>query len=101
MTFCDNYIARINKFSCFFRNFAQTLKRYRKEIIRSFTTVEVSRKTVSEQESYYAITICSFPESVPGHYLIELNDDLYYVYTLFTLGVNGSRDTVLVYKLNK
>ena len=37
-----------------FRNFAQTLKRYKKEIIRSFTTVEVSRKTVSEQESYYA-----------------------------------------------
>ena len=58
-------------------------------------------KDLFEQESYYAITIYSYPESVPGHYLIELNDDLYYVYTLFKLGVNGSRDTVLVYKLNK
>ena len=37
-----------------FKNFANTLKKYKKEIIRSFITVEVSRKTASEQETYYA-----------------------------------------------
>ena len=37
-----------------FRNFAKFLYVYRKQIIRSFTTVAVSRKTVEEENKYYA-----------------------------------------------
>lgn len=37
-----------------FKDFAHTLEKYYKEIIRSFTTVEVKRKTIDEQEAYYA-----------------------------------------------
>ena len=37
-----------------FRNFAKFLYTYKKQIIRSFTTVAVSRKTVDEEKEYYA-----------------------------------------------
>lgn len=37
-----------------FRDFANFLYMYRIQIIRSFTTVQVSRKTVDETEKYYA-----------------------------------------------
>lgn len=37
-----------------FKKFALSLEKYSKEIVRSFTTVEVSRKTADEQEKYYS-----------------------------------------------
>ncbi len=37
-----------------FREFALTLDKYYKEIIRSFTTLEVKRKSIDEQDAYYA-----------------------------------------------
>ena len=37
-----------------FRDFAKFLYMYRIQIVRSFTTVQVSRKTVDETEKYYA-----------------------------------------------
>lgn len=58
-------------------------------------------KELFAQESCYSIAICSYPERVPEHLLVELHGDLYYIYTLFELGISGSRDTVVVFKLNE
>lgn len=53
------------------------------------------------QELYYATNLAAYPERVQRHFLIKLNDQLYYIYTLFMLGTNGPSNIVYVFKLNK